>query len=155
MAEQLGADATVNYKTADNLAEAIMAVCPEGVDVYYDNVGGKTLDAVLSCMNTFGRVIGCGMISDYNNQENPTPIYNMWKLVEKELTMRGFLLYTYMDQVPAAMDQLHEWFEQGKITILENITEGLPNAGQAYSDMMKGNTIGKNLVKVDLLEEQS
>ncbi|MDB4491043.1 NADP-dependent oxidoreductase [Luminiphilus sp.] len=147
--EELGADAAVNYKDCDDLAAAISAACPEGVDVYFDNVGGRTLDAVLTCMNTFGRVIGCGMISDYNNQDNPTPIYNMWKLVEKELTLRGFLLYSYMEQVPAAMDQLHTWLEQGELKILENITEGLPNAGWAYSEMMKGATIGKNLVKVD------
>lgn len=148
--ETLGADAAINYKTASDLPAAIAAACPHGVDVYYDNVGGKTLDAALACMNTFGRVIGCGMISDYNHQDNPTPIYNMWKLVEKELTMKGFLLYTYMDCVPAAMDQLHSWVADGKIKVLENITEGLPNAGHAYSEMMKGATIGKNLVKVDL-----
>lgn len=148
--ETLGADAAINYKTASDLPAAIAAACPHGIDVYYDNVGGKTLDAALACMNTFGRVIGCGMISDYNHQDNPTPIYNMWKLVEKELTMKGFLLYTYMDCVPAAMDQIHSWVADGKIKVLENITEGLPNAGHAYSEMMKGATIGKNLVKVDL-----
>lgn len=148
--ETLGADAAINYKTASDLPAAIAAACPHGIDVYYDNVGGKTLDAALACMNTFGRVIGCGMISDYNHQDNPTPIYNMWQLVEKELTMKGFLLYTYMDCVPAAMDQIHSWVADGKIKVLENITEGLPNAGHAYSEMMKGATIGKNLVKVDL-----
>lgn len=148
--ETLGADAAVNYKTATDLPAAIAAACPHGVDVYYDNVGGKTLDAALACMNTFGRVVGCGMISDYNHQDNPTPIYNLWKLVEKELTMKGFLLYTYMECVPAAMDQLHSWVADGKIKVLENITEGLPHAGYAYSEMMKGATIGKNLVKVDL-----
>ncbi|GIS01972.1 MAG: hypothetical protein CM15mP103_05230 [Gammaproteobacteria bacterium] len=77
---------------------------------------------------TFGRVIGCGMISDYNDQDNPTPIYNMWKLVEKELTMKGFLLYTYMDKVPAASQQLHEWVRAGDHRI-ENITEGYPTPG--------------------------
>ena len=148
--EKLGADAAINYKTCGDLAAAVMDVCPEGVDVYFDNVGGKTLDTMLSCMNTFGRIIGCGMISDYNDQDNPTPIYNMWKLVEKELTLRGFLLYTYMEQVPAASAQLHEWVRSGEITILENITEGLPKAGWAYSEMMRGATIGKNLVAMDL-----
>ncbi len=151
--EELGAHGAINYKTEDDLVAAIQKACPNGVDVYYDNVGGRTLDAALACMNTFGRVIGCGMISDYNNQDNPTPIYNMWKLVEKELTMRGFLLYTYMDQVPAAMDQLHDWVAAGDIRILENVTEGIANAGYAYSEMMKGATIGKNLVKVDTDED--
>ena len=153
--QTLGADAAVNYKTCGNLTAAITEACPEGVDVYFDNVGGKTLDAALQCMNTFGRVIGCGMISDYNDQDNPTPIFNMWKLVEKELTMKGFLLYTYMDKVPAASAQLHEWVRSGEIQILENITEGLPNAGWAYSEMMRGATIGKNLVAMDLGPEEN
>ena len=148
--QKLGADAAINYKTRGDLTAAINEACPEGVDVYFDNVGGKTLDAALQCMNTFGRVIGCGMIGDYNDQDNPTPVFNMWKLVEKELTLRGFLLYTYMDKVPAASAQLHEWVRSGEIHILENITEGLPNAGWAYSEMMRGATIGKNLVAMDL-----
>ena len=153
--QTLGADAAVNYKTCGDLTAAITEACPEGVDVYFDNVGGKTLDAALQCMSTFGRVIGCGMISDYNDQDNPTPLFNMWKLVEKELTMKGFLLYTYMDKDPAASAQLHEWVRSGEIKILENITEGLPNAGWAYSEMMRGATIGKNLVAMDLGHEES
>jgi hypothetical protein len=148
--EELGMDAAINYKETPDLEAAVKALCPEGVNIYYDNVGGKTLDAMLNCMATFGRVIGCGMISDYNNQSNPTPIYNLWKLVEKELTLKGFLLYSYGDAIPAAMDQMHEWVANGQLKVLENITEGLPNAGWAYSEMMKGATIGKNLVKVDV-----
>ena len=153
--ETLGADAAINYKTCGDLESAIREACPEGVDVYFDNVGGNTLNAALACMNTFGRIIGCGMISDYNNQDNPTPIYNMWKLVEKELTLKGFLLYTYMDKVPAASSQLHEWVRAGEIKILENITQGLPQAGWAYSEMMRGATIGKNLVAMDLQEGET
>lgn len=148
--EQLGADAAVNYKTCADLATAVRDVCPEGVDVYFDNVGGKTLDAMLTCMNTFGRVVGCGMIGDYNNAANPTPIFNLWQLVEKELTVRGFLLYSHMDRVPEAAQQLHQWVRAGDIQILENITYGLANAGTAYSAMMQGSTIGKNLVVMDL-----
>ena len=153
--QTLGADAAINYKSCNDLTAAITKACPDGVDVYFDNVGGKTLDAALQCMSMFGRVVGCGMISDYNDQDNPTPIYNMWKLVEKELTMKGFLLYTYMDKVPAASKQLHEWVRSGDIKILENITEGLPNAGLAYSEMMRGVTIGKNLVAMDLSATES
>ena len=146
----LGADTPLNYKTCGDLAAAISQACPKGVDVYFDNVGGTTLNAALACMNTFGRVIACGMINNYNDREISTPIYNVWKLVEKELTMKGFLLYTYMDKVPAASKQLHDWVRAGEITVLENITEGLPNAGWAYSEMMRGATIGKNLVAMDL-----
>lgn len=153
--DTLGADAAINYKTCGDLESAIREACPEGVDVYFDNVGGNTLNAALACMNTFGRIIGCGMISDYNNQDNPTPIYNMWKLVEKELTLKGFLLYTYMDKVPSASSQLHEWVRAGEIKILENITRGLPQVGWAYSEMMRGATIGKNLVAMDLQEGET
>lgn len=151
----LGADAAINYKTCGDLAQAINGACPEGVDVYFDNVGGATLNAALQCMNTFGRVIGCGMISDYNDQDNPTPIFNLWKMVERELTMKGFLLYTYMDKVPEASRQLHHWVRAGDIQILENITEGLASAGWAYSEMMRGATIGKNLVAMDLREDEA
>jgi len=136
------ADAAINYKTCGDLESAIREACPEGVDVYFDNVGGNTLNAALACMNTFGRIIGCGMISDYNNQDNPTPIYNMWKLVEKELMLKGFLLYTYMDKVPSASSQLHEWVRAGEKKI-------------SYSEMMRGATIGKNLVAMDLQEGET
>jgi len=146
---QLGMDGAVNYRETPDIEAAVKALCPEGVDIYYDNVGGKTLDAMLNCMNTFGRVVGCGMISDYNHQDTPTPIYNMWKLVEKELTMKGFLLYSYGDMLPEAADALHQWIGNGDIKVLENITHGLANAGLAYSNMMKGATIGKNLVAMD------
>ena len=152
--ETLGADAAINYKTCGDLSQAINKACPDGVDVYFDNVGGHTLNAALECMNTFGRIIGCGMISDYNDQDNPTPIFNMWKMVEKELTLKGFLLYTYMDKVPEASRQLHEWVRAGDIHILENITEGLARAGWAYSEMMRGATIGKNLVAMDLRADE-
>ncbi|MEM9759137.1 MAG: NADP-dependent oxidoreductase [Pseudomonadota bacterium] len=146
--ERLGADAAINYKTSCDLGSDIMSKCPEGVDVYFDNVGGRTLDAVLPCVNNYGRIVGCGMISDYNDSANPTPIYNLWKIVEKEITMRGFLLPSHMELVPEAMQQLHSWLASGDIEVLENITEGLENTGMAYSEMMQGRTIGKNLVRV-------
>lgn len=151
--KELGMDHAVNYRTTPDIATAVQALCPEGVDIYFDNVGGKTLDAMLLCMKDFGRIANCGMISDYNNQDNPTPVYHLWKIVEKQLTMQGFLLFSYNDSIPAAMDDLHNWIGDGKIKVLENVTEGIANSGQAYSDMMKGTTIGKNLVKLDLPEE--
>ncbi len=146
--DRLKVDEAINYKSCQNLPEEVTQKCPEGVDVYFDNVGGEILDGLLTCMNSFGRIIGCGMISDYNDQNNPTPLLNMWQLVEKELTLRGFLLYSYMDKVPEASRELHHWVRSGEIYILENITEGLDKAGWAYSEMMRGNTVGKNMVAV-------
>ncbi|MCK9246940.1 MAG: NADP-dependent oxidoreductase [Anaerolineaceae bacterium] len=146
--DELGADGVVNYRETPDVAAAVRELCPEGVNIYYDNVGGTTLDGMLTCMTDFGRVIGCGMISDYNHQDKPTPIYNMWKLVEKQLTLRGFLLHHHIDAIPAAMDALHEWIGEGKVKVLENVTKGIENTGEAYSNMMKGATIGKNLVEL-------
>ncbi|MFA7552749.1 MAG: NADP-dependent oxidoreductase [Spongiibacteraceae bacterium] len=151
--QELGMDHAINYRTTPDIAAAVQALCPEGVDIYFDNVGGKTLDAMLLCMKDFGRIANCGMISDYNNQDNPTPVYNLWKIVEKQLTMKGFLLYSYNDSIPGAMDDLHRWVANGDIKVLENITNGIANSGAAYSSMMEGKTIGKNLVKLDLPEE--
>ncbi|WP_319409415.1 NADP-dependent oxidoreductase [uncultured Desulfosarcina sp.] len=151
--KKLGMDAAVMYRETPDITKAVLELCPEGVDVYFDNVGGMTLDAMFLCMKTYGRIIGCGMISQFNRQDNPTPIQNIYQMVARQLTFQGFLLPTYMDRIPAAVDQLQSWVVDGKLKLLENITEGLANCGKAYSEMMKGATIGKNLVKMDFPEE--
>jgi len=147
--EQFGFDAAVNYKT-DDITAAIMAIAPEGVDIYFDNVGGPVLNAMLKTMNVYGRIVACGMISDYNRTDNPNPITNLWEMVSRQLTMQGFLLPTYQDKVPAAMAQLEEWIRARDITVLENITDGIVNTPKAFCDLMSGKTVGKALVKVDI-----
>ena len=87
--EELGAHAVVNYRKEPDLAAALARTCPEGVDVYFDNVGGVTLDAALMTMAQGGRIVGCGMISDYNSAATPTPLYNLWQVVERQLKMQG------------------------------------------------------------------
>ena len=146
--QQLNVDAVVNYRQEDDLAVALARACPEGVNVYFDNVGGHLLDAALTAMAEGGRIVGCGMISDYNNSANPTPLYNLWQVIERQLTIKGFLLYSYLEDIPAASAQLEDWAREGHIQAIENITEGLPGAGAAYSNMMGGHTMGKNLVRV-------
>lgn len=146
--EQMAVDAVLNYREEPDLAAALARACPEGVDVYFDNVGGKMLDAALTAMAGGGRIVGCGMISDYNHAGSPTPLYNLWQVIERQLTMQGFLLYSYLDDVPAATMQLEQWVKEGRIQVLENIAEDLSVAGVAYSAMMTGTTMGKNLVRV-------
>ena len=146
--DQFGFDAAINYKTEDVTA-AVIAIAPEGVDIYFDNVGGPVLNALLLAMNVYGRIVSCGMIADYNRTDNPNPITNLWEIVSRQLTMQGFLLPTYQDKVPAAMAQLEEWIRAGKITVLENITSGLASTPAAFCEMMSGKTVGKALVKVD------
>jgi|TARA_B110000967_G_scaffold98179_1_gene100843 NADPH-dependent curcumin reductase CurA len=150
--EKFGFDAAINYKT-ENVTEAVMALAPEGVDIYFDNVGGPVLNAILKTMNTYGRIIACGMISDYNRTGNPNPITNLWEMVSRQLTMKGFLLPTYQDEVPMAMEELEGWIRAGDITVLENITDGFANTPRAFCELMSGKTVGKALVKVDLQGE--
>ena len=146
---EFGFDAAINYKTEDVTA-AVMAIAPEGTDIYFDNVGGPVLNAMLLAMKVYGRIVSCGMIADYNRTDSPNPITNLWEMVSRQLTMQGFLLPTYQAKVPAAMAQLEEWIRAGEITVIENITEGFANTPRAFCELMSGKTIGKALVKVDL-----
>ena len=150
--EQFGFDAAVNYKT-DDVTAAVMAIAPDGVDIYFDNVGGPVLNAMLKTMKVYGRIVACGMISDYNRTDNPNPITNLWEMVSRQLTMQGFLLPTYQAKVPAAMAQLEEWIRADKITVTENITEGFANTPKAFCELMSGKTVGKALVKIDGLDD--
>jgi len=150
--KDFGFDAAVNYKTTENLADDINKLAPEGVDIYYDNVGGPILNSMLLTMKIQGRIVCCGMIADYNRSE-PNPITNLWEVVARQLTMQGFLLFTYHDKVPAAQNQLAEWIDAGKIKVMEHITKGLANTPTAFAELMSGATTGKALVELDLPEK--
>jgi len=149
LTEQLGFHAAVNYRETLDLTAAVAALAPEGVDVYFDNVGGATLNAMLLTLKPRGRIIACGMISEYNRSDDPYPITNLWQVVARQLTMQGFLLFTYDSLRPAAREQLAEWVRSGAITVLDDITRGLENTPTAFCKLMTGNTCGKALVEVD------
>ena len=148
LTDQLGFDAAIDHRATPDLAVAIRDACPNGVDVYFDNVGGPVLDAVLPLMAERGRVVVCGMIADYNNQDAPQPIHSLWQLVVKRLTMRGFLTYDHPQMLPEAHRLLRGWVLDGSLRPLENISEGLAAAPSALARMMSGATIGKTLVSV-------
>jgi len=150
LTQQLGFHAAVNYRETPDLAAAVTGCAPEGVDVYFDNVGGATLNAMLLTLKPQGHVIACGMISDYNRTDDPYPITNLWQVVARQLTMQGFLLFTYDSLRPAARAQLAQWVRAGQITVLEHITRGLANTPSAFCELMTGNTCGKALVEVDI-----
>ena len=151
--QKLGFHAAVNYRGSPDLAAAVMMLAPEGVDVYFDNVGGPTLNAMLMTMKTQGRIVACGMISDYNRSDDPNPITNLWQVVARQLTIQGFLLYSFSHAVPAARAHLNRWVSEGKIKVLEHITRGIANTPAAYTELMSGKTVGKALVELDLPEE--
>lgn len=147
--EQFGYDAVIDYKAATDLEAAIRAACPEGVDVYFDNVGGETLDAMLNCMKSGGRVVGCGMVAAYNRPDDPPVLRNAWQIVARELTVQGFLLYSWAEHLPAALDTATEGLRSGWLTYRENKRVGLSEAPELFCDLMSGRTIGKSVVQMD------
>jgi NADPH-dependent curcumin reductase CurA len=144
----LGADVAIDYKAVPDLAAAVRVAAPEGVDVYFDNVGGETLDAMLPLMRLHGRVAVCGMVSQYNDADHPPGLKNLWQLVVNRLTMRGFITYDHLPVLGEAQAMLDRLLAEGKLTPLENVREGFEKLPEAFIDLMNGRTTGKTLVLV-------
>ena len=145
---EFGFDRGINYKTTDDMKAAIKEAAPNGVDIYFDNVGGEISDAVLFSINKFARTINCGAISVYNNTETPTGVSVQPFLIKNSALMQGFIVSNYSDKFPEAMEQLSTWLGKEKLTYRETIVEGFENTPQAFLDMMDGNKKGKMIVKV-------
>ncbi|MDT0641748.1 NADP-dependent oxidoreductase [Zunongwangia sp. F363] len=146
--EKFNFDAGINYKKTEDMKSAIAEACPEGVDVYFDNVGGEILDAAMANMNKFGRVINCGAISLYNAEEQPTGPRLETVLIKKSLSMQGFTVRDYAEDFPAAIKQLGQWLKEDKLKYEETIVEGFDKIPQAFIDIFDGKNKGKMLVKV-------
>ncbi|XP_033736145.1 prostaglandin reductase 2-like isoform X1 [Pecten maximus] len=150
LTEELGYDSAINYKTKDVSSE-LQKLCPSGVDVYFDNVGGDLSNTVIKQMNTDSHVILCGQIAVYNKDvPYPPPIPEDVQriLTDKNITRDRYLVLNYPDKFESGMKQIVEWTVQGKLKVRETIEEGLQNAGKAFVSMMKGGNIGKQLVHV-------
>jgi len=141
-------DAALNYRQTPDLAAALREHCPQGIDVYFDNVGGAILELVLPLMKVHGQVVACGMVSDYNHQSDPYPVKTLWQLVVKRLTLRGFLTYDHPERIPQAQAQLQEWVASGALRPLHNVRSGVENAPAALIEMLSGRTVGKTLVRI-------
>ncbi len=146
--ERLGFHAAIDYRDRTDLGAAIREACPDGADVYFDNVGGATLETLLPLMAEHGKVVVCGMVSDYNHQDSPYPVRTLWQIVVKRLTLRGFLTYEHADRIPLAQRQLVGWIQSGAVRSLDNIHEGLDSAPSAFIALMSGTTVGKTLVRL-------
>lgn len=146
--KKFGFDAGINYKTTQNMKKAIAEACPNGVDIYFDNVGGEISDAVLFSINKFARMIICGAISVYNSTSMPTGISVQPFLVRKSALMQGFIVSNYESQFPEAVQQLGQWLMEGKLVYEETIVEGFENIPQAFLDLFEGKNKGKMVVKV-------
>lgn len=144
---ELDFDAAINYKTCGDYQQAISAACPDGVDVYFDNVGGEILDAALMCLNKFARVAVCGWISTYNTPNAPGPV-NLWQLVAQSATIRGFVILDYLDRFPEGIAQLAEWVMAGKLQFREEVVDGLDNVLPTFLRLFDGSNEGKLVIRL-------
>tara|TARA_R110000824_G_scaffold366730_2_gene555537 strand:+ start:43019 stop:44017 length:999 start_codon:yes stop_codon:yes gene_type:complete len=145
---ELGFDHTINYKK-EPVGKALRAVTPKGIDVYFDNVGGDILEAVLFGMNNYGRIACCGAVSQYDGAppaHGPRGIPGL--IVVKRLTMQGFILTDFNDKRDAAMADLEGWVKEGKIKVREDILHGIENLPQALIGLLAGENVGKRMVKL-------
>lgn len=144
--EQCGVDAVINYRECDNLTEALSAAAPDGIDVYFENVGGDHLEAALNVMNPYGRIAACGMISGYNNPA-PGPS-NLMLIVGKKIRITGFIVSDHGDMREEFLAEMESWLKDGKIKYQETVVEGLENAVDAFLALFSGENFGKMIVKI-------
>lgn len=145
--DELGFDSAINYKTAD-LGTALAQSCPDGIDVYFDNVGGSILDAVLTKINLHARIPLCGLISNYNATEPVPGPLNYSQILMKRVRVQGFIVTDYLPQWSQAVTDIGQWLEQGKIKFAVEIVDGLENAPSAILKLFNGDKKGKLVVKV-------
>jgi NADPH-dependent curcumin reductase CurA len=143
-----GVDAAFNYKEVGDLSAELGRLCPQGVDVYFENVGGAHLQAALEHMNSFGRVAVCGMISQYNATGAQPGPSNLSYVIGKRLMLKGFIVSDHYDRLPQFYADMGGWIAQGKVKWQETVIEGLENAPRAFIGLFKGENLGKMLVKV-------
>ncbi|AOW12191.1 NADP-dependent oxidoreductase [Hydrogenophaga crassostreae] len=147
--DELGFDACIDYKLHKDmysLAKALKEHCPDGIDGYFENVGGMILDAILLRMNAFGRIAVCGMIAGYNGA--PLPLTNPALILVNRLKVEGFIVSEHMEVWPEALTELGSLVATGKLRPRETVAEGLAAAPEAFLGLLKGKNFGKQLVKL-------
>ncbi len=144
---ELGFDAAVNYRR-EPVAEALAASCPEGIDVYFDNVGGEILEAALSGINDRARIVVCGMISQYNAIEPPPGPRNLGNLLIHRARMEGFIVLDYFLRASEAIDALGAWVSEGRLRYRVHVVEGLEEAPAALNYLFDGRNKGKLIIKL-------
>ncbi|MBG6234457.1 NADPH-dependent curcumin reductase CurA [Pedobacter sp. CAN_A7] len=146
--DKFGFDEGINYKTTDNMTKAIQAAAPNGVDIYFDNVGGDISDAVMFNLNRLARVVVCGSISGYNDTERSVGPRMQWKLISTSSLMKGFTIGDYANEFPHGMETLTTWLAEGKLAYTETIVKGFDQIPQAFLDLFDGKNEGKMIVKI-------
>jgi NADPH-dependent curcumin reductase CurA len=145
--DELGFDDAINYKT-EKVSAGLKRTCPKGIDIYFDNVGGETLDAVLAMINLHARISACGMISQYNATEPVPGPYNLINIVPRRAKMEGFIVTDYMSRAQEAMPELIKWYTEGKLKYRVDVVEGLREAPRALNKLFDGTNQGKLIIKI-------
>lgn len=143
-----GIDAVINYKETEDLAGALKQHAPNGIDVYFDNVGGDHLEAALRLMNDFGVCVECGMISTYNATEPPAAPRNLFQIITKRIRMQGFIVRDHMDEKGEFFQEMTSLIKSNKVVWEESVTDGLENAPSAFIGLFEGENLGKQLVRL-------
>ena len=144
---ELGYDAAFSYRDGP-VAEGLASVAPDGIDVYFDNVGGEHLEAAIGALSTFGRVAMCGAISQYNSTEPPAAPRNLALAIGKGLTLRGFIVGQYPELVAEYHSRAPQWLAEGRLVADETFRDGLDAAPQAFMDLLDGANMGKMLLRL-------
>jgi NADPH-dependent curcumin reductase len=145
--DELGFDAAIDYKSED-VGDALRKHCPEGVDVYFDNVGGEILDAALARLARGARVVICGAISQYNKMTSMSGPSNYMSLLVNRARMEGFVVIDYMGRAPEAVGEMSGWIAEGKLVAREDVVEGFESFPHALQKLFRGENVGKLVLKV-------
>lgn len=151
--KELGVDEAIDYKRVDRLSAAVADAAPDGIDVYFDNVGGDHLEVALQHMNDFGRIAACGMISVYNDRVPPAGPRNLINIVAKRLQVRGFIAFDHLDRSEDFMRDMSRWLAEGRVHSRQTVVEGIERAPEAFIGLFSGENIGKMVVR--LAEEKT
>ncbi len=145
--QELGCDGVFNYREQPPHL-AVKELCPDGIDIYFDNVGGEHLEAAIGALRAFGRVVACGSISRYNDAEPAPGPRNMFMVVTKRIRIQGFIISDHFDRFGEFARQAGGWVRDGRLQYRETVVDGIENAPQAFLGLLRGENIGKMLVKV-------
>jgi len=148
LVNDLGFDRAFNYKTCGSIAKTIAKLCPRGIDVNFENVGGEIMEAALWNMRDFGRIALCGMISDYNNKDMTPGPRGMGIIIQRRLKIQGFIVFDNPKLNMEFVQKASGWLAEGKLKYRETVVEGLENAPAAFIGMLKGENFGKQIVKI-------
>ena len=148
LTDELGFDAAFDYNDGP-IAEQLAAAAPGGIDLYFDNVGGDHLEAAIANMNDYGRITLCGAIASYNEEQLPPGPRNLYQLVVKRITARGFITPDHLDRQAAFLGEAEQWVRDGQVVLRETFVDGIENMPDAFLGLFRGDNVGKLLVRLD------